>query len=345
MSEDVPNSDLSEERSEPRKWIAHRMGRGVALVVGILSRWIAVGTIFTLLVCSAFAALYGDNFVLSIVFFAAGILPLLIKTLNWEEIVKHEDRMWASIVIVLLAVVLLLAYGYLVHYTADKSLRESALSSGPPLKQPTQYAPKPLASDQKPSELLPSSQKSPPEPPSEKPTSKKDVVVRHNASSPRSRTVPKQQECQKGSICNQDSPNFGRQEIYNYGPKLPHFLGSEAIDKDARGEPYPTTDKAGHALTNVRFYADSAWDDPRIAVICDRPCTAYQAQPFQPSVLITPTFLGGSSPSAPNLAVFVFTSLKPMSADTYYVLTVASKDSSQVGILKIAPFVGEISPH
>lgn len=155
----------------------------------------------------------------------------------------------------------------------------------------------------------------------------------------------KQQQCQAGSICNQDSPNLGTQEVNNYGPKLPTFLGTELVDKDSQGSAYATTNQAGHALTHVRFYADSSWDDPRIGVLCDRPCTADQVQQLRQPVLISPSFLGASSPSEPNVAIFIFTTLKPMAADTYYVLTVASLDSSPVRILKVAPFIGKISPH
>jgi hypothetical protein len=134
-------------------------------------------------------------------------------------------------------------------------------------------------------------------------------------------------------------------QVNNYGPKIPTLLGGEIIEKNWQGTPYATADNKGHPLTNVRFYADSAWDDPRIGVVCDRPCTAYQAQPFQTQVLISPTFLGASTPSQPNLVVFIFTTIKPMSADTYYVLTVASPDSNPVKILRVAPFVGKISQH
>ena len=134
-------------------------------------------------------------------------------------------------------------------------------------------------------------------------------------------------------------------QVNNYGPRIPTLLGREIIEKDSRGVAYPATDDKGHPLTNVRFYADSSWDDPRIAVMCDRPCLPYQAVPYQASVLMSPTFLGGSVPSEPNLVVFLFATIKPMSADTYYVLTVSSLDSNPVKILKVAPFVGKISPH
>jgi hypothetical protein len=158
-------------------------------------------------------------------------------------------------------------------------------------------------------------------------------------------TQAKEQTCGTGSICNQDSPNLGTQEVYNYGPKIPQFLGIQGIMQDPRGNPYPLTDNEGHALTNVEFYADAAWNDPRILVFCDRPCTAYQAIPFQYKTLIMPTFSFAGSTEDPNFVVFIFETIKPMSADTYYVLTVASKDSTPVKILKVAPFLGKLPPH
>jgi len=155
-----------------------------------------------------------------------------------------------------------------------------------------------------------------------------------------------QQTCEAGSICNQDSTNFGNQQVTNnFGPKLPNFLDVKEVELDSGGFPYPKEDSSGHPLTNVRFYADEAWDDPRIGVICDRPCMAGQAQPFQRSTLISPTFISASSPEEPNIVVFIFQTIKPMSADTYYVLTLASKDSIPVKVLRVVPIVGTIKPH
>lgn len=148
---------------------------------------------------------------------------------------------------------------------------------------------------------------------------------------------PNQQLCVQGNICNQDSPVNAPQTVNNFGQKPPEILGYELV---------PTSNLPEKpAVTKFKFYTGSVWDDPKFAVICDRPCKALEMEYVSPPpVVFGPIFETGTYPDAPNFAIFL-PLIKPFPADRYFVFTVASQDSTPVQIIRVASLVAPVKPR
>jgi hypothetical protein len=132
--------------------------------------------------------------------------------------------------------------------------------------------------------------------------------------------------------------------VISLGESPPHIEGLQVTGVDGKGNELPR-EAQGHALTNVKFYTDTAWDDPKFRVDCDRPCIAYDAKLFEPSTTIYPTMESASSSTYPDSTIFILLSLRPFIPDMYYVFTVASMNSEPVKVLSVSPFVGRVKPQ
>jgi hypothetical protein len=131
--------------------------------------------------------------------------------------------------------------------------------------------------------------------------------------------VPKQQECQTGSICNQDSPNQGTQTVNN-GPPPAHIT----VEQEA----FSFSD--GKLTTKVTLSVDHTLESPEFTVTCDRPCYLYRTG----SGDYGETDLIRSPNTAPDKFTPIFAAPKPMGPG-YLWLFVASNDGSSPRITSI----------
>jgi hypothetical protein len=215
-----------DERAEENmeEGIGSRLRRGIMLVLDALWRWEVVGAIFTIIVGgAAIAAIYGDDFTLAGFLFAVGVLLTTGKALAWEEVRNHKDRMWASLVIVALAVLCLTGCEYWVHYRFIESQKREHVTIA-------QAANGPIAGGSSEHEGSSVQSLKKDENGSKQPRSKTSthsIPPKTNVKPPAdlelSSVIPqqvpaKQQECQTGSLCNQDSQVNAPQTINNYAP-------------------------------------------------------------------------------------------------------------------------------
>ncbi len=129
------------------------------------------------------------------------------------------------------------------------------------------------------------------------------------------------------------------------GSAIPNFAGIEKVDKDGNGHDLPDKDESGYPITYARFYADSSWDAPEIAAICDRPCMSSKAGFFTYNIEFSGSF-NTYTFTNPNVAGFELTGvLHPMLANTYYLVSVVSKDDKPVTITAIVPYLGKLPVH
>src|ERR1700722_12371612 len=96
------------------------------LVLGFLWSWSVVSVFFGVTVGgAALAAIYGDDFTLAGFLFAIGIFVVTVRTLTWDVLASHKDRLWASLFTVFLGASCFAGCEYWVHYKAEEHLRNS----------------------------------------------------------------------------------------------------------------------------------------------------------------------------------------------------------------------------
>jgi len=71
----------------------------------------------------------------------------------------------------------------------------------------------------------------------------------------------KEQKCETGSICNQDSPNQGTQTVNNGPPPAKLFWDQSPADS-----------VRGQAVTKITYQVDHSLEVPEFVATCDRPC-------------------------------------------------------------------------
>lgn len=79
----------------------------IQFILAALWRWDVVGIGSTLLYGFGVGAMYGDDYIIAILFYFLGVVWLTAKFLVWEEIKLHPKRSGISIVIIILAVIIL----------------------------------------------------------------------------------------------------------------------------------------------------------------------------------------------------------------------------------------------
>jgi hypothetical protein len=93
------------------------MLRAVKYLCRQLWRWEVVGLLATAVFAAAgLAAIYGEQFTLAAVCFSCSITLVVFKTLSWDEVTNHQDRIWISLLTVFLGCLLLGAALYWVQY-------------------------------------------------------------------------------------------------------------------------------------------------------------------------------------------------------------------------------------
>lgn len=146
-----------------------------------------------------------------------------------------------------------------------------------------------------------------------------------------------------GSIGQQGGITAG---VVNFAPPVPRFLELEEVEKDGRGNAFVAKNSSGHPLTYARFYADSEWGNPAIVVRCDKPCEAASVNLYNPSITLSDSYNTFDFNESRSVTGFELTGiLHPMLANTYYVVSVASRDLSPVRITAIAPYTGKLPLH
>jgi hypothetical protein len=128
----------------------------------------------------------------------------------------------------------------------------------------------------------------------------------------------------------------------NIAPPTPKIMGFGIVQpSDPEYKVFPAiADK--RLVTQVKFYGDVAWNDPKFAIYCDRPCTPIYVEPLHPDQIIIPGFTGYRVKSIPNGAVFAIRHT-PFLSNEYFQVAVQSEDNNPVQVLKIEPFLGELT--
>jgi hypothetical protein len=84
------------------------MWDAIIFVAGWFWRWEVVSTgAVAVFIAGGISAIYGDDFILATCLFFAAIVWITAKAVSWSEVRGHKDRIWVSIVIVVLAVLCL----------------------------------------------------------------------------------------------------------------------------------------------------------------------------------------------------------------------------------------------
>jgi hypothetical protein len=82
------------------------MWNAIIFVAGWFWRWEVVSTVaVAVFIAGGISAIYGDDFILATCLFFAAIVWITAKAVSWSEVREHKDRIWVSLVIVLLALV------------------------------------------------------------------------------------------------------------------------------------------------------------------------------------------------------------------------------------------------
>jgi hypothetical protein len=84
------------------------MWSAIRFVAGWFWRWEVVATgAVAVFISGGIGAIYGDDFILATCLFFLAIVWITAKSVSWSEVRGHKDRVWVSIVIVVLAVLCL----------------------------------------------------------------------------------------------------------------------------------------------------------------------------------------------------------------------------------------------
>jgi hypothetical protein len=105
MANIVPIADPPKESvpPSPEDTTAHRIRAGAALVARFIWRWDVVATVaLAIFAAGGISAFYADDFAAARWLFAVAIVLLAVKTLSWNEVTNHKDRLWASLFVVAL---------------------------------------------------------------------------------------------------------------------------------------------------------------------------------------------------------------------------------------------------
>jgi hypothetical protein len=82
-----------------------------------LWRWEVVGLLATAVFAAAgLGAIYGEQFTLAAICFSVSVALVVFKTLSWEEVRRHTDRVWISFLTVALGLIILGVALYWVQY-------------------------------------------------------------------------------------------------------------------------------------------------------------------------------------------------------------------------------------
>ena len=113
------------------------MWTSVILLIRILWQWSVVGVLSTFIIGAAINALYGNDFSLARILFLLGIFYLVAKTVSWDEIRNHSDKVWPVLFTAVVGICLLVASLY---WTARS---ESAVTTSIPSPAKADYQSRP----------------------------------------------------------------------------------------------------------------------------------------------------------------------------------------------------------
>jgi hypothetical protein len=100
-----------------------------------LWRWEVVGLLATAVFAAAgLGAIYGEQFTLAAVCFSTSIALIVFKTLSWSEVTRHPDRVWVSLLTVILGFFILGVALYWVQYRIV--MRKNAVATSLTIAQP-----------------------------------------------------------------------------------------------------------------------------------------------------------------------------------------------------------------
>jgi hypothetical protein len=125
------------------------------------------------------------------------------------------------------------------------------------------------------------------------------------------------------------------------GPKIPKVMGFGVLQPTDPEYKTFSGVKDKNLITQVKFYGDAAWGDPKFTIYCDRPCKPIYVEPLHPDQIIYPGFTAYKLPSSPDVVVFRIEHTS-FSSDKYFQVAVQSEDGSPVKVSKIEPYTQEL---